>query len=90
LRQFLHFYKKIFDNKLKVIIFDIPEKERHKREWLRVSLLALGFSFLQQSVWMGKNKIPESFIVDLRDRKLLPCVEIFEINQKGTIERKNF
>lgn len=83
-------YQKAVDDKLKVIIFDVPEKERYKREWLRAALIALGFSFLQQSVWIGKNKIPESFIVDLKDRGLLSCVEIFEVGRKGTITKKNF
>jgi DNA-binding PadR family transcriptional regulator len=83
-------YKKVLDDKLKVIIFDVPEKEKYKREWLRAALAALGFSFLQQSVWIGKNKFPESFITDLRDRGLLSCVEIFEIGQKGTVTRENF
>lgn len=83
-------YPKIADDKLRVIIFDVPEKEKHKREWLRAALANLDFSFLQQSVWIGKNKIPESFIVDLKDRGLLSCVEIFEINQKGTLTKKAF
>jgi len=80
-------YKKESDDKIRVIIFDIPEKERHKRAWLRMALISLGFSLLQQSVWMGKNKIPERFIFDLRERGMLDFVQIFEISKKGTIRQ---
>lgn len=78
-------YKKESDGKIKIVIFDIPEKERHKRTWLRTILVSLGFSMLQKSVWVGKNKIPEEFLYDLKDLKMLSCVQIFEISQKGTI-----
>lgn len=78
-------YKKESDSKIKVIIFDIPEKERYKRDWLRTALVSLNFSFLQQSVWIGKTKIPEEFIADLNTKKMLSCVHIFEISKKGTI-----
>ncbi len=78
-------YKKEKDDKIKVVIFDIPEKERHKRAWLRFALVALGFSLLQQSVWIGKNKISEQFMRDLQERGMLSYIQIFEISKKGTI-----
>lgn len=73
------------DGKLKIIIFDVPEKERRRRSWLREALKILGFKMLQQSVWMGKNKIPEQFLFDLRQKKLLPYIHILEVNKGGTI-----
>ena len=80
-------FKKQPDDKIKVITFDIPEKERYKRDWLRIVLVSLGFSLLQQSVWIGKNKIPERFIFDLQKRGMLDYIQIFEINKKGTIKQ---
>jgi len=77
------------DYNLKIIIFDVPEKERRKRDWLRAVLLRLGFSLLQQSVWIGKNKVPEKFLIDLKNFSMLSYVHIFTINQKGTIEENN-
>jgi DNA-binding transcriptional regulator PaaX len=74
-------------NDLKVVTFDIPEKERRKRVWLRRALLSLGFSMLQESVWIGKTKLPQEFIKDLRGLKLLPYVEIFSISKIGTIKQ---
>ena len=81
-------YKRESDDKIKVVIFDIPEKERGKRTWLRIALIILGFSMLQRSVWVGKNKIPEQFISDLKERDMLSYVQIFEISKKGTIAQK--
>ena len=78
-------YEKKLDDKIKIVIFDIPEKERHKRAWLRAVLISLDFSILQQSVWIGKNKIPEDFLLDLREYKMLSYVQIFEISKKGSI-----
>lgn len=78
-------YKPQTDNNVKVVIFDIPEKERHKREWLRYQLRDLGFKMIQRSVWIGKKKFPQEFMEDIRDLKLLPYVEIFAITKTGSI-----
>jgi len=68
-----------------IIIFDIPEVEKRKRVWLRENLLALGFSMLQKSVWIGENKLPTEFIDDLKHLSLLPYIEIFSVMKMGTI-----
>ncbi|MDP3725459.1 MAG: hypothetical protein Q8R20_03265 [Nanoarchaeota archaeon] len=75
------------DSIIRVVIFDVPERERHKRVWLRSALLALQFSMCQQSVWIGKRKIPENFLEDLRDREMISYVQIFEINKQGSLEQ---
>jgi len=72
--------------RLIIFAFDIPERERRKRQWLRTALVALGFKKLQQSVWVGKIQIPPEFIKDLKDHSLLPCVHIFSVTEKGTIQ----
>ncbi len=73
------------DNELKIIIFDIPEKERYKRTWLRQNLLALDFSPLQKSVWIGNSQLPEEFLIELKDFSLIPYIEIFTVYKSGTI-----
>ena len=78
-------YKPERDDSLKVIIFDIPEKEKYKRDWLRDQLQDLGFKMLQKSVWIGKRKLPSKFIEDIRDLKLLPYVEIFSVIKAGSV-----
>ncbi|MEX2033084.1 MAG: CRISPR-associated endonuclease Cas2 [Candidatus Colwellbacteria bacterium] len=73
------------DTSLKVVIFDIPEKEKHKRGWLRDQLRDLGFKMIQKSVWMGKKKIPKEFLEDIKDLNLLAYIEIFAITKTGSI-----
>lgn len=70
-----------------IVSFDIPEKFRRKRDWLREVLKNLGFQMIHQSVWMGKGVIPKDFIVDLENLKILKHVEIFEINKTGSLKK---
>ncbi len=68
-----------------IITFDIPERERKKRAWLRLVLKHLEFQMIQKSVWIGKVKIPKEFIDDLKELKIIDGVEIFEITKSGTL-----
>ncbi len=79
-------YKKEKDSTTKIITFDIPEKDRSKRDWFRAILVELGFTMLQKSVWVGKVKIPEDFLEDLRLLKISQCVHIFTAEKLGTID----
>ena len=79
-------YKSDEGKELNIVIFDVPETQRRKRDWLRRILVQLGFSKLQQSVWMGKNKLPKEFLQDLETFQILKYVEIFSINKTGTIK----
>lgn len=80
-------YKKEDNNKFTIVIFDVPEEKRRKRDWLRFALNNLGFSMIQKSVWMGKVKIPKIFVDDLLKLKIVDCVEIFEISKTGSLEK---
>ncbi len=68
-----------------IVIFDVPEKERKKRTYLRYELLGLGFELLQKSVWIGAGPLPKDFIEYLRKENLLVCVHIFGIRKAGTV-----
>ncbi|MBI3458651.1 hypothetical protein HY061_00070 [Candidatus Azambacteria bacterium] len=74
-------------DKLCVVIFDVPEDDRHKRAWIRSVLTSLEFSRLQNSVWIGKNIIPEQLIYDLKEKKMMSYVHIFGVGDQGTIEK---
>lgn len=74
-------------NEIKLIIFDIPETERRNRNWLRETLKYLRFTMLQKSVWIGKTILPEEFLADLHQRRLVPYVEIFAITKTGSIKQ---
>jgi len=68
-----------------IVAFDIPERDRKKRDWLRLVLRNLGFRLLQKSVWLGKKKLPEEFLEDINRLKLTNFVEIFEISKTGSL-----
>ena len=68
-----------------IVIFDIPEKERNKREWFRSVLYNLDFEKLQESVFIGRNRIPKELLNDLRGLRIINCIHIFAISRKGTI-----
>jgi hypothetical protein len=70
-----------------IIAFDIPEKNRLKRAWLRSVLKNLGFKIIQQSVWVGRGNLPAIFLDDLEKMGLVEFVEIFEVTKKGTLQR---
>lgn len=68
-----------------IVIFDIPERERLKRSWLRLVLRNAGFRMIQKSVWMGRSKFPRDFLEDLHRMGILEFVEIFEVTKLGTL-----
>ena len=80
-------YKKEADSTFKLIMFDIPEKSKQKRVWIRDCLKRMGFKMIQKSVWMGKTKIPEEFIKDLSSLNLVDCVSILEITKFGSLSQ---
>lgn len=78
-------YKRLPSERSTIVAFDIPERDRKKRNWLRAALSYNGFTLIQRSVWMGNIKLPEEFIDDLRHLKMLEYVHIFEITKAGTL-----
>ena len=43
---------KRWDKKWRILIFDIPESKKKQREYIRMTLINLGFIRLQDSVWV--------------------------------------
>ena len=79
-------YEKENDSEIKIIAFDIPEKYRRKRWWLRGAVKSMGFTMLQKSVWVGKCKLPRDFIEDVKLMGLLPHVEILAVTKTGSLK----
>lgn len=71
---------------LTVVAFDIPERERRKRKWIRSSLMHMGFRFLQKSVWVGTGQVDEEFVLALRERDMLEYVHLFSVDSRGTVK----
>lgn len=62
-REFPLFGNKKWDKRWRVVIFDIKEIDKSKRDLLRDKLRSLGFGMLQESVWIT----PHDFAKDLRE-----------------------
>ena len=73
--------EKPWDKKIRVIVFDIPERERGFRKWLRTELGLLAFKQLQKSVYIGKYPIPDDLYQDLIKNNLFNYVHIFTIDE---------
>lgn len=78
-------YSVVAVNDFIIVSFDISERERRKRNWLRDELRQMEFSMIQQSIWIGKIKIPKEFLEDLKRYDLVEQVEIFEAKKLGTL-----
>lgn len=78
-------YPKMSGTGFTVITYDIPERDRKKRNWLRIVLGTMEFKMLQKSVWISKGGLPEEFVHALRERNMLSCLQIFSVSGKGTI-----
>ncbi len=80
-------YEREESGQLVIVAFDIPEKQRTKRDWLRAVLQHLGFKMLQRSVWFGKIKIPRELPEDLRRLGLIDAVEVLAISKTGSLRQ---
>ncbi len=67
------------DRKNIVIAFDVPERDRAKRDWLRNQIKIFGYKMLQQSLWIGPGPLPKSFIKRLEDLNLRKSTKIFKV-----------
>lgn len=59
-----------WDRKYRLVIFDIPEKNKKTRDWLREELYLIGYRKLQESVLVGKYPLPEDLINDIKRNKI--------------------
>jgi|SRR3989344_1931688 len=71
------------ENKL-LVIFDIPEKKKRHRDWLRHELISLDFSLIQKSVWLGPP-LPKEFIQYLDEIRILQYIKFFKVSEGDLI-----
>lgn len=71
-----------WDNKLRIVIFDIGEVNRKRRDLLRKKLIELGFGMWQKSVWITPLGIEDDFREFLETQALKNFVFIFTIDSK--------
>ncbi len=74
------------DGITRLLIFDIPEDERKKRDWLRAQLVAVGFKPLQKSVWIGGCPLPEDLLKKCDILGLTSYIHLVSLDKKGTLQ----
>lgn len=62
--------EKKWDKKYRVVVFDVPEKMRKKRNWLRNELYLLRYRQLQESVFISKFPLPADLVREIKKRKM--------------------
>lgn len=71
----------LWDGKWRMIMFDIPEKKRKERDWLRYQLLYLDYQPIQKSVFIGKQPIKEDTWNDIAERNLSKCIRLITVGE---------
>lgn len=79
-------YRKIKTKPLKTrkifIIFDIPEKKKKVREWIRTQIKNWDFGMIQKSVWIGFGPLPKEFEERLKILGVNDGVKIYNLQKK--------
>lgn len=73
--------EKEWDGKWRMIMFDIPEKKRNERNWLRYQLMAVDYKPLQKSVFIGKEPIGEDVFKDLMEHNLVRYLRMITVGE---------
>lgn len=73
------------DDKIRIVSFDVPEKERWKRDRLRYILITSDYKLLHNSVWLGQRPLPDAVFQEIKYLKIRTYIHIFEISKKGTV-----
>lgn len=73
------------DGIARLVAFDVPEKQREKRRWLRTTLIACGFQPIQRSVFLGWRALPEDAIKEISDMRMDDYIHIVVIQKPGTL-----
>jgi len=74
------------DGRVRIFMFDIPEKQRVFRDEIRIELVSFGYKILQKSVWIGKRPLPLDFLEEIKERGLWQYVHLFEVKESGTLD----
>lgn len=73
--------EKPWDNKWRIIMFDIPEKRRKDRNWFRAQLINIEYKLLQESVFVGKQPIKEDLFEELINRGLYQYIRLLTVGE---------
>lgn len=79
-----------WDGKWRLITFDVPEKKKNDREWIRYVLKNNGFKPMHKSVFIGKHALPARVYGEIYERKLVDYVRfltVSDIDEEKFLER---
>ena len=68
-----------------MVLYDVPESERKKRDWLRTELTLLGFTMLQQSNWLGPGPLSREFVEAAHTMGVLPYLRFFSVKEEDIV-----
>ncbi|MBI5401740.1 hypothetical protein HZB05_02875 [Candidatus Wolfebacteria bacterium] len=72
---------KKWDGKWRIAMFDIPEKLKKEREWLRNQLYGLEYKSLQKSVFIGKFPLSEDLFREIFEKSLKDYVNLITVGE---------
>ncbi len=70
-----------WDNKWRLITFDIPEKQRRDRDWLRYTLSSHNYKSLHKSVFIGKFPLPDWVYKEMNDKDLIKYTRLLTVGE---------
>ncbi|MBI5079642.1 hypothetical protein HZB06_03205 [Candidatus Wolfebacteria bacterium] len=79
-----------WDGKWRIVMFDIPEKKRLDRSWLRFRLVALDFRPIQKSVFLGQQPIEKELYREIMDRKIDHHIRLMTVGEMDNEEFDEF
>lgn len=87
LNQFplVSYYKKFWDRKWRILVFDIKEANKNKRNKLRRKIYSLGFGKFQKSVYISPFSVDLKMRNYLKENELTDAVKLF-IGEAGDLE----
>lgn len=77
--------KRIWDNRIYLVTYDIPEKKKTDRDILREYLKKIGCGMLQASVWLTPYNPKEALREFIQERGLAGQVLISDLGEDGNI-----
>lgn len=78
--------KEKWDEKFRIVVFDIPDTKKDWRKWLVRELTLLQYKMLQKSVYIGKYPLPQSFYEEVAKANLVKDIFILTIGEVDRIE----
>lgn len=77
-----------WDQKWRLVMFDIPETERSNRDRLRRALTSIGLGILQASVWISPSDIKEEIDNITTRLKLGNAIKFFEVTSTPSLNQQ--